>query len=317
MQVKYVKLCVLTFMLASCVWFGATSKADSTQTHDKLTLDNVKKVNTGMADSAALLSVYKNWSKTTNLVGLKQPLTISVGWVRGMSSEKTSARGQVSINFEKTTVDVAIQGLSDGNWDVWLIDNGDNLNNSSMPGFDDNMLNIGQLVASEKGEFRLSTMLPIDTFSNFEVDRVAITKTGETPAQDFVITGAPTLFQKISSEKYKTTRKLKHALDAFISNKKNVSPISKTETNQIMDSLIARGREVFVNETFNGNGRTCNTCHREDNNFTIDPAFIATLPLSDPLFVAETNPALAMNFEKPDMLRKFGLFIEMLMVLMI
>ena len=39
--------------------------------------------------------------------------------------------------------------------------------------------------------------------------------------------------------------------------------------------LIERGRRLFMNETFNGNGRTCATCHPPTNNFTIDPAFIA------------------------------------------
>ena len=42
--------------------------------------------------------------------------------------------------------------------------------------------------------------------------------------------------------------------------------------------LIERGRQLFMNETFNGNGRTCATCHPPTNNFTIDPAFIAGLP---------------------------------------
>ena len=75
-------------------------------------------------------------------------------------------------------------------------------------------------------------------------------------------------------------------------------------------ALIAKGREIFFNETFNGNGRTCGTCHREDNNFTIDPAFIATLPKNDALFVAEFNPALRQNFEKPRLMREFGLILE-------
>jgi cytochrome c peroxidase len=57
--------------------------------------------------------------------------------------------------------------------------------------------------------------------------------------------------------------------------------------------LVERGRELFMNETFNGNGRTCATCHPATNNFTLDPAFIAKLPPGDPLFVAETNPDLA------------------------
>ncbi len=76
------------------------------------------------------------------------------------------------------------------------------------------------------------------------------------------------------------------------------------------EALIARGKELFFNETFNGNGRTCGTCHPEENNFTIDPAFIATLPNDDPLFVAEFNPDLRENFENPRLMREFGLIKE-------
>ena len=74
--------------------------------------------------------------------------------------------------------------------------------------------------------------------------------------------------------------------------------------------LIARGRDLFFNETFDGNGRTCGTCHREEDNFTITPAFIATLPPNDPLFVAEFVPALKQNFENPRLMREFGLIQE-------
>jgi cytochrome c peroxidase len=73
------------------------------------------------------------------------------------------------------------------------------------------------------------------------------------------------------------------------------------------EELIARGKAIFFNETFGGNGRTCGTCHREENNFTIDPAFIATLPDDDPLFVAEFNPELKDHFENPDLMRQSGL----------
>jgi hypothetical protein len=74
--------------------------------------------------------------------------------------------------------------------------------------------------------------------------------------------------------------------------------------------LIAKGRDLFFNETFAGNGRTCGTCHPEENNFTIDPAFIARLPKNNPLFVAEFNPALKENFENPVLMREFGLIQE-------
>ena len=74
--------------------------------------------------------------------------------------------------------------------------------------------------------------------------------------------------------------------------------------------LIEKGRQIFFNETFEGNGRTCGSCHPAENNFAIDPAFIASLPDDDPLFVAEFNPDLKENFENPRLMREFGLIIE-------
>jgi cytochrome c peroxidase len=73
---------------------------------------------------------------------------------------------------------------------------------------------------------------------------------------------------------------------------------------------VEQGRRIFFNETFNGNGRTCGTCHPATNNFTLDPAFIARLPKNDPLFVAEFVPALASNFESPALMREFALIRE-------
>ena len=73
---------------------------------------------------------------------------------------------------------------------------------------------------------------------------------------------------------------------------------------------VAKGREIFFNETFGGNGRTCGTCHPAENNFTLDAAFIATLPPDNPLFVAETNAELRKNFENPKLMRQFGLILE-------
>ena len=76
------------------------------------------------------------------------------------------------------------------------------------------------------------------------------------------------------------------------------------------DDPVAKGRDIFFNETFDGNGRTCGSCHSAENNMTIDPAFIATLPDDDPLFVAEFNPDLQENFENPRLMREFGLILE-------
>ena len=73
--------------------------------------------------------------------------------------------------------------------------------------------------------------------------------------------------------------------------------------------LVEKGRDIFFNETFDGNGRTCGTCHPAENNFMIDPKFIAKLPNDDPLFVAEFDPELE-GLERPELMRKFGLILE-------
>jgi mono/diheme cytochrome c family protein len=73
---------------------------------------------------------------------------------------------------------------------------------------------------------------------------------------------------------------------------------------------VTRGRDLFFDETFGGNGRTCGTCHRAEDNFGLTPAFVATLPDDDPLFVAESNPDLGQNFENPRLMREFAVIIE-------
>ena len=75
-------------------------------------------------------------------------------------------------------------------------------------------------------------------------------------------------------------------------------------------ALIDKGEQIFLTETFNGNGRVCGTCHRPEDNFGLSAAFIATLPPEDPLFVAETNPALKSNFENPVLMRQLALIVE-------
>ena len=72
---------------------------------------------------------------------------------------------------------------------------------------------------------------------------------------------------------------------------------------------VCAGAGVFFQETFNGNGRTCGTCHPPQNNFTIDSRFIATLPPSDPLFVFEQDPVNLGGLET-DSLRAAGGILE-------
>jgi cytochrome c peroxidase len=74
------------------------------------------------------------------------------------------------------------------------------------------------------------------------------------------------------------------------------------------DPLVERGFALFFEETFAGNGRTCGSCHRAENNFTIDAPFLATLPAHDPLFQAAIAvPGLE---GAPSLLAEKGLILE-------
>ncbi len=63
----------------------------------------------------------------------------------------------------------------------------------------------------------------------------------------------------------------------------------------LVTSEICAGADIFFRETFEGNGRSCGSCHPVENNFTIDIPFIdALLDINpfDPLFVHEQEPEL-------------------------
>jgi cytochrome c peroxidase len=68
-------------------------------------------------------------------------------------------------------------------------------------------------------------------------------------------------------------------------------------TSGLVPLAVCAGARVFFDETFNGNGRTCGTCHPAQNNFTLDGSFISSLPATDPLFVAETKKATLGDLE--------------------
>jgi hypothetical protein len=73
----------------------------------------------------------------------------------------------------------------------------------------------------------------------------------------------------------------------------------------LVSQTVCAGAGVFFEETFDGNGRTCGSCHPVANNTTIDLPFITALHDSrpdDPLFVFENNPDLA-ELETTDLLR--------------
>jgi cytochrome c peroxidase len=226
-------------------------------------------------------------------------LTLSLSSLRGVTAEALNAGGRVSIDLATGEVASTVQLLPAGeNFDLWFIDNQPGSAQTTLADPSDLLMRVGTYVAA-LGVHRLSVTLGSSAFVGFFPDRAFVVRAGDTPLHSFVLTGPSTLFDRLRR------RQVRFADDA-------AAPLGFDPTGAARAAnfakLVTEGRRLFLNETFNGNGRTCGTCHVETNNFTIDPEFIATLPATDPLFVAETNPALA-PLENPELMRQFGLIL--------
>jgi hypothetical protein len=278
----------------------------------------------GRGDVATLEANYEVWEAEHLKNGGDRNIVMPMGWSRGLSTEYTDAYGQAKLNLIEGTVSVEIKGLSaEKDWNVWLIDNRPGPGRTVMPEPGDTMLDLGRL-KHEHAVARLEARLGSEPFIDNDWEIVAVTAAGKNPSEDRVLLGMTTLFQRLYRSKQRGQfGVLSDEPAPPISEKRGVwtrlgeflSPTARAQigpnpnASSPLEQMIQRGRRSFFNETFSGNGRTCGTCHREDNNFTIDPDFIATLPLNDPLFVAEFNPVLS-NLENPALMRQFGLILE-------
>jgi hypothetical protein len=301
---------------------------------------------TGTASADYLLADYKAWEAKYLENGGDRNVVMSMGYMKGLSTEKINAAGQVTLNLIDGTVSVQAEGLSKREaWDFWLIDNGPG--SSVSPDADDEMVRVGSL--KHRGKFaKLEANLGKERFVKFDPDLYVVTRAGKNPAEERILVGTTTLFHRLyQSGRRGQFGKLadmdlprpapaepdKDTKDSLVTSLvESLIPTAHAAIGVIpdgggggeggsltnLDLLINQGRTLFFAELFNGNGRTCGTCHREDENLTITPEFIATLPPNDALFVAEFDPNLNQSacpggtpcFENPVLMRKFGLILE-------
>jgi cytochrome c peroxidase len=102
---------------------------------------------------------------------------------------------------------------------------------------------------------------------------------------------------------------VKQALSSNLSSATQKCSQDSRVTLGVVSLDVCVGAELFFRDTFGGNGRSCGSCHPANNNYSLDPAFIATLPSSDPLVVAENDPALS-QLERPDLMHQHALIVE-------
>ena len=249
---------------------------------------------------------------------------IRLGYIKGLSRRFTKALGRAEINFKTGEVTVNLNGLASlpegQEYQVWLVDHIPGEHNSvalDLGKGGDRIINLGSLPTTGPTVFSVSP----EELAQFEVDMAAVMRTALNRAPEFVVGGLQSIFFKINRQARVTRERNGFAL---VATAEAAKPSGKT------DGFIKKGREIFFNETFKGNGRTCGTCHREENSFIINPTFIQELTAQelakdkpeDPLFVAGIfdpgtqtvnfpNPNLPPGlFEDPPRMFSSGLILE-------
>jgi len=271
-------------------------------------LDSPNRVKT--ASGQALNKQYLQWVENYQEGGTSPELHMALGWSRAMSGTSSPAHGTLSVNLKDGSVSAFIDGMAEdaAAMDLWLVDNVEGEGHSVKPEATDHSIRVGHF--NWDGEHYVAEgRVPGLARGEFDLDVAVVTPAQQAPWEKGLLFASGTLFQRMYMQNRDGHRKPGGLIDHLTAALGMKSAIAESPLDS-MDQLISTGADLFFNETFNGNGRSCGTCHPATNNFTIDPAFIATLPDNNPLFVAEFIPALEKNFEVPALMRRMGLIRE-------
>jgi hypothetical protein len=281
--------------LAAVLWAGCGAPPDGAGEPNDQVTDNAAATTTPPEDGLA--AAYSSFLDIFTGQDFDGQFRLGYAFHLGLVTDKavgpdgSTARGSAVLDMNRGTVDATLNDVPNNRqFDLWLVKN--ITGGTVAPEATDQMLKVGSFQGTGSSRTLSAT---IGTGVIFDFDLIVVTGAGKKPNQSVVAVGDRTLFEK---------RLFRFRMG------QTLDPVTGTVANNIetTDPLVGRGAQIFFNETFGGNGRTCGTCHRAENNLTIDPAFIATLPQSDPLFVAENNPALA-QLENSQLLRSRALIL--------
>jgi cytochrome c peroxidase len=276
----------------------------------------------GMADPNNLIHLYDRWKENHLKAGLGRNIVLPLAWSNVLSTERTAASGQATLDLTTGTVAVRVAGLpqADG-WDLWLVHG--RSDHTLIPESGDDMRLIGSLELDGNVATFDAQQGPA-AFSGFNPQLAIVTRAGQSPDRSRVLVGAATLFDSI----YRSEQLGRLGILGDNEDKDQTPPAAREKPSLLsrlsailgtvaeaqgpppgISSTVAAGRLLFLNGTFGGNGRSCATCHRENVSFTLTIESIATLPQTDPLFVAETNPDLK-GLENPPVMHGAGCILE-------
>ncbi len=288
------------------------------QTHSYQLEEKASSSQAAIGNAQNLNIAYQKWKRQLTSYEEVAEIVVPIGWAKGLSVERTTAGGTAKINLQDSKVAIKLQNMSEAYaLDAWLVDNISGESRTVKPEAGDNIRYIGRLDRVADGAI-LNAELEQDALLTFEIDAIVITKAGIRPEEEGLMYGMPGLFQRLYRDEF-----VQQNGSPEIADNDNLLALAAPTAYaseagvslSVFQTLVEDGEDIFFNETFDGNGRTCGTCHPAENNFTIDPSFIATLPDDDPLFVAEFNPDLnfdtngGLRFENPVLMRERALIV--------
>lgn len=264
---------------------------------------------------------YDAWARAQDAAGGDSNFMVGLGRMRGHSTEARHAAGSSRIDLQTGRITAHVTGVDgDRDYALWLVDNEAAAGESAMPDPGDKLIRVGTL-KRDGADATLDARVDVGLFDHFQIDMVVVARDGERPGPDSVLFGSFSLFQRLysalgssqrlaASDFASSARRGEPGGGSILSVRSAYADNVFVDADVVFRNLVRQGAELFINETFNGNGRTCATCHPALNNVTLDVPFIASLPDDDPLFVAEFVPELAQNFETPVLMRGAALIRE-------
>ncbi len=248
-------------------------------------------VYTSIGSVPTLMAGYERWKGLAADAGLENTLVLSLrpsALTRRVGHEGRfklghGAHGRAMIDLVEGQMIVAVKRLpTDEPYDVWLIDNRPGPNRSVRPEPGDRQVHLGYLQPS-RGEAKLEAQLHRGRLQDFELDIVAVTPQGTEPGQHGLLFGMPSLYQMMYYNErqgdHEGWQPLSKALNMAMAPFRVLVPsiaeavVMNDERRSFDGSLfikqkIQQGEETFFTQTFEGNGRTCGTCHPIDASFT-------------------------------------------------
>lgn len=262
---------------------------------------------TGASRAKALAETYQRWEAQYEANGGDAARVLNLARPAGHGAARRGAWGQVELDLVHHEVRAGVVGATQP-LDLWVVRNVPGPGRSAAPEAGDSMERVGTLTPGGPVA-RLDGALP----AGGRIDLVAVTEAGRTPDQGTVLVGYANLFHRLHDRARDTGVAIYAGKPADPSLARFLGPAPATAQanpeSPSLEELIEEGERLFTEETFEGNGRTCSSCHPPLNNFTLDQEFIADLPDDDPLFVAEFDPALE-TLEEPELMRGLALVKE-------